>query len=185
MQKNAYSGPAKRIHKLGRIFVLKFLRGTGKTLQTRLRDSPWSEIFLSSKILVVGITEHNSTVATCGIRSMLNILTLYVDKQHRGRGLGKKILGKTIDAARKHGLHYILLGVYSDNPLAYHLYSTSGFKEIVHIKRPDMTFLMLPLSVEGELAYVFLNAACSWLPKSLLSGFAQWFEARTISDGAI
>lgn len=184
MQENACSRPAKRIRHLGRIFVLKFLKGSGKALQTRLQYYPWSEIFLSSKILVVGIAEHNSTVATCGIRSMLNILTLYVDKQHRGRGLGKEILGKTIDAARKRGLHFILLGVYLDNPLAYHVYSTFGFKEIVHIERPDMVFMMLPLSVEGEFVYAFLNAACSWLPKSLLSGFAQWFEARTIRGGA-
>ena len=184
MQEDAYSRSVKRIRCLGRICVLKFLRGSGKVLQNRLQHYPWSEIFLSSKILVVGIAEHNSTVATCGIRSVLNILTLYVEKQHRGRGLGKKILGKTIDAARKRGLQYILLGVYSDKPLAYHLYSTFGFKEIVHIRRPNMMFMMLPLSAKGEVAYTFLNAACSWLPKLLLSGFAQWFEARTIVGDA-
>lgn len=184
MQENAYSRHAKRIRNLGRIFILKFLKGSGKSLQTPLYGFPWSKIFLSAKILVVGVTEDNSTVAACGIRSVLNILTLYVSKRHRGRGLGKKILGKTIDTARKRGLRFILLGVYSDSPLTYHLYSTFGFKEIVHIKRPDMMFMMLPLSFEGELAYAFLNVSCSWLPKSLLSGFAQWVEARTIIGGA-
>ena len=162
---------------------MKFLKCSGKALQTPLRGFPWSNIFSPAKILVVGVTEDNNTVAACGIRSFLNVLTLYVKKQHRGRGIGRKILRKTIDVARKRGLRFILLGVYSDNPLTYRLYSTSGFKEIVHIRRPDMMFMMLPLSVEGELAYDFLTTVCSWLPRSLLSGFAQWFEARTISGG--
>jgi len=160
---------------------LKFLVGSGKALQFQLEEFPWSRIFLPSKLLVVGIEERNNAVAACGIRSILNVLTLYVRKQHRGRGLGRKTLAKTIDVAKKFGLRFILLGAYSDNPSAYNLYSTVGFKEIVHIKRPDMMFMMFPLSFEGELAYAFLNVACSWLPKSLLSGFAQWFEARTIS----
>jgi len=160
---------------------LKFLVGSGKTLQIQLQGFPWSSIFLSSKLLVVGTGEHNNTVSACGIRSVLNVLTLYVKKRYRGRGLGKKTLAKTIDAAKKLGFRFILLGAYSDNPSAYDLYSTAGFKEIVHIERPDMRFMMLPLSFEGELACVFFNAACLRLPKSLLSGFAQWFEARTIS----
>lgn len=184
MQKNAYSRPAKRIHILGRIFVLKFLRGNGKTLQGQLQDFPWSQVFSPTKILVVVLSEDDNTAAACGIRSLFNVLTLYVGKQYRGQGIGKKILGKTIDEAKNRGLRFILLGVYSDNPSAYHLYSTFGFKEIVHIKRPDMMFMMLPLSASGELAYAFLNAACSWMPKLLLSGFAQWVEARTISGSA-
>jgi len=163
---------------------LKFLEGSGKLLQSYLQDFPWFEVFFPSKILVVSISKEDNTVAACGIRSMLNILTLYVDGQHRGQGVGKKILRRTVDAARKRGLRFILLGVHSDNPTAYHLYSTFCFKKFLYINNPDMTFMVLPLTIKGKLVSAFLNTVCSWLPKLFLESFAQWVEARTISGSA-
>ena len=163
---------------------MRFLEGSGKLLQSYLQGFPWFEVFFPSKILVVGISKEDNTVAACGIRSMLNILILYVDGQHRGRGVGKKILRRTVDAARKRGLPFVLLGVHSDNPTAYHLYSTFGFRKFLYINNPDMTLMVLPLSIKGEVVCSFLNTACSWLPKLFLEGFAQWVETRIISGSA-
>lgn len=164
---------------------MRFLNGSGKTLQRQIEAFPWLPVFAAAKILVVGFSEDNRAVAACGIRSLLNVLTLYIRRQYRGQGLGKIILGQALGSARKRGLSFILLGVYSNNPSAYRLYSKAGFKQVVQIKRPEMTFMMLPLSGKGELAYKILKTICSVLPKSLLSGFAQWFEAKTvgISEG--
>ena len=96
-----------------------------------MANIPWTNAFLPSKILVVGVDDKSNVAAVCGIRSVFNILTLYVCEQCRGRGIGSQILAKTIGMERERRLGFILLGVFYDNVRAFRLYSRFGFKEVV------------------------------------------------------
>jgi RimJ/RimL family protein N-acetyltransferase len=147
-----------------------------------LSNIPWAKAFLPSKILVAGVDDDGQVVAVCGIRSVFNILTLYVCSEWRGRGIGTQILEKVIDIVRERRLGFVLLGVSYDNARAFHLYSKFGFREVVYLKKPSLRVMMLPTSSIGKVAYRFLcGIACS-LPNVFWTYTAQWVHNITVSD---
>jgi ribosomal protein S18 acetylase RimI-like enzyme len=147
-----------------------------------LANIPWTNVFLPSKILVVGVDDKSNVAAVCGIRSLFNILTLYVCKQCRGLGIGSQILEKTIGMARERRLGFILLGVFYDNVRAFRLYSRFGFKEVVYLRKSGLRVMMLPMDFLGEVAYMFLCGVTLLLPNMFLAYVAQWVHDRTASD---
>lgn len=52
----------------------------------------------------------------------------YVRPEHRGRGLGRALLGAAIDHARKRGADHMDLGTSEDDEAARHLYGKAGFR---------------------------------------------------------
>ena len=147
-----------------------------------MANIPWVNAFLPSKILVVGVDDKSNVAAVCGIRSLFNILTLYVCEQCRGLGIGSQILAKTISMARERRLGFILLGVFYDNARAFRLYSRFGFKEVVYLRKSGLRVMMLPMDFLGEVAYVFLCGITLLLPNMFLAYVAQWVHDRTVSD---
>lgn len=160
---------------------MKFVLNSKEALKSELTSVPWANAFLPSKILVVGIKDGGSTGAVCGIRSIFNILTLYVCKQSRGRGIGNQILKKTIDVARQRHLVFILLGVPYRNTRAFRLYFKFGFREVVYLEKLNLRIMMFPMDFVGEVAYVFLCTIVSLLPNLFWTYTAQWIHDRTIS----
>lgn len=161
---------------------MKFVFGLGEAFRSELLHIPWADAFLASKILVVGIKDDGCIAAVCGIRSVFNILTLYVCEEWRGRGMGSQILKRMIDVARERCLSFILLGVFYDNVRAFRLYSKLGFKEVVFLKKSSLRIMMLSMDFLGEVTYVFLCAITSLLPNVFWTYAAQWVHNRTISD---
>jgi len=161
---------------------MKFVFGLREAFRLELLDIPWANAFLASKILVAGMKDDGGIVAVCGIRSALNILTLYVCKEWRGRRIGSQILKKTIDMARKRHLGFILLGVFYDNIRAFRLYSKFGFKEVVYLRKSGLRVMMLPLDYVGDVTYVSLCGIISLLPNVFWAYAAQWIHDRTVSD---
>jgi RimJ/RimL family protein N-acetyltransferase len=160
---------------------VKFILSSKEVFKSELRSIPWANAFLHSKILVVCV-DDGSFGAVCGIRSVFNILTLYVCEQWRGRGIGNQILAKTISMARERRLGFILLGVFYDNVRAFRLYSRFGFREVVYLKKPGLRVMMLPMDFLGEFAYVFLRGVTLLLPNMFWTYVAQWVHDRTVSD---
>lgn len=160
---------------------MKFILSSKEVFKSELRSIPWANAFLPSKILVVCV-DDGSFGAVCGIRSVFNILTLYVCEQWRGRGIGSQILAKTISMARERRLGFILLGVFYDNVRAFRLYSRFGFKEVVYLRKLGLRVMMLPLDFLGEVAYVFLCGITLLLPNMFWTYVAQWVHDRTVSD---
>lgn len=161
---------------------MKFVLNSKEALKSELLSIPWANAFLASKILVVGIKDDGSIGAVCGIRSVFNILTLYVCKQSRGRGIGKQILKKTIDVARQRHLVFILLGVPYRNTRAFRLYFKFGFKEVVYLKKLNLRIMMLSMDFAGEAAYLFLCTIVSLLPNLFWTYIEQWIHDRTVSS---
>lgn len=158
---------------------MKFIVSNGEKFKGRLQNFPWARNFLSSKILVVGMND-GSIIATCGVRSLLNILTLYVGEGYRGQGIGSRMLRKTIEVAQKRNLSFIVLSVLLDNMPAFHLYLKFGFKEIVRFDK--FIVMMFPLTTRGEMAYGFLSLISSKLPNIFIAHVANWIEKMTLSE---
>ena len=61
------------------------------------------------------------------------VLDLWVDPDHRGGGLGERLIARVAEgAARDWGAGYILLTVHRDNPRAASFYDRLGFAEQVN-----------------------------------------------------
>jgi [ribosomal protein S18]-alanine N-acetyltransferase len=73
-------------------------------------------------------------VAGYGILSMgageAHVLNLCIDPAHRGRSLGRHLLGRLLDVARWNSAERVFLEVRPSNPLARTLYESVGFSVI-------------------------------------------------------
>jgi hypothetical protein len=161
---------------------VKFILSSKEVFKSELLSIPWINAFLPSKILVVGVDDKSNVAAVCGIRSLFNILTLYVCEQWRDRGIGSQILAKTIGMARERRLSFILLGVFYDNARAFRLYSRFGFKEVVYLRKSGLRVMMLPMDFLGEVAYMFLCGITLLLPNLFWTYAAQWIHNATVSN---
>jgi len=164
---------------LARRTGVKFLLSDGKHLKEKVRSFPLAEELASSGLLVVGAKNDDTIVAACGIRSMLNILVLYVARGYRGHGVGAQVLRTTIHAAERRGLNFITLSVSPDNVAALYLYSKSGFRQVVFLEKTRLMVMMLPLTFVGKLAHVFFRLT-SLLPNTFLAYVHTWLYKQTI-----
>ena len=158
---------------------MKLLVNSGEHLGEKLKNFPMAREFLPSEILVVGINDSEVLVA-CGIRSIFNILTLYVNQGYRGRGLGSLILKKTINVARNRNINFITLAVLSDNAPALHLYHKFGFKKVLYLR--NYIAMIFPLTLKGQFACAFSRIIGFVLPNQFLVHFARLIYERTVAD---
>jgi L-amino acid N-acyltransferase YncA len=56
--------------------------------------------------------------------------SVYVDRDHRGRGVGKLLLTELVDLARDHGFHSIIGRIVGGHDASIRLHKTCGFEEI-------------------------------------------------------
>jgi ribosomal-protein-alanine acetyltransferase len=59
-----------------------------------------------------------------------DVLTIAVDEEQRGRGVGRALLAHLLDAAARRGAHRVFLEVRDDNPVAQALYASEGFEPV-------------------------------------------------------
>jgi len=59
-----------------------------------------------------------------------HLLNLCIGPEHRGRGLGRHLLGRLLDIAKWNRAERIFLEVRPSNPLAKTLYESVGFRQI-------------------------------------------------------
>ena len=59
-----------------------------------------------------------------------HLLNLCVGPEHRGRGLGRHLLGRLLEIAKWNRAERIFLEVRPSNPLAKALYQSVGFKQV-------------------------------------------------------
>ena len=61
-------------------------------------------------------------------------ISLYVKSNWRGRGIGKQLIGETVQAGQDAGLHTVLARIADGNEVSVHLHKSVGF-ELVGIMR--------------------------------------------------
>ncbi len=61
----------------------------------------------------------------------VGVFGISIAKEYRGKGIGKLLMGITLDEAKKKlpDIKIVTLGVFSNNPLAKSMYEKFGFKE--------------------------------------------------------
>ena len=159
---------------------MRFILGSGEQLKEKLKDfpSPWVNYLLAAKILVIGMID-GEIVAAYGIRSMFNVVTLYVKEGYRGRGIGGQMFEKLINAAQKHGFDFLTAAVFHQNTAALKLFSRFGCRVIKHPKKGNDVIIVCPLTMKGDLTYRFLRIACSMVPDEFLAQADAWISKRT------
>jgi hypothetical protein len=155
---------------------MKFIVGNGELLKEKIENFPWSDYFLASRVLVLLVTDDNSVIGACGLRSIFDIRATYIKREYRGRGLGIKLQDVTTDAARRRGHHFIISCVFypfKHRPHSHSVNPKSGFREVTRLKDPKIVIFMLPLTPLGKLAYYFLRTVFPMLPNVVLATIAQ------------
>jgi phosphinothricin acetyltransferase len=82
--------------------------------------------------------------------------SVYVSEQVRGKGIGKLLLAKTIEAAKALNIHVMIAGIDADNAVSIKMHEQFGFVEAAHLKQVgfkfnrwlDLKFLQLILQVQ-------------------------------------
>jgi L-amino acid N-acyltransferase YncA len=112
------------------------------TLETRFRDNEEMKEWLlnrSEKHKVLVIEGENNNVYGWASINVFNSrccysgvvdLSIYIDRNMRGKGLGKILLGSLIETAKVQGFHKLVLSTFKFNEAGQRLYKSLGFREV-------------------------------------------------------
>lgn len=103
------------------------------TLHARAFKRPWSGEDLAGMLrdeASIAFTTRDGFVLLRVISSEAEILTVAVDPDARGRGLGGALLAAAIRAAAARGAQALFLEVAADNAPALALYARAGFTRV-------------------------------------------------------
>ena len=77
--------------------------------------------------------EHFEDFFSSRVEGSYFLDALAVDERYRNKGIGRGLIAKTIDKARKEGFRTLSLITYADNRAALRLYQRIGFVAVKHI----------------------------------------------------
>ena len=66
------------------------------------------------------------------------VLSIYVARQKRGNGIGKRLLTAIEEAANNTGLHKIVLFLLPDNKQGHRLYDSAGYRKVGVMKEQGL-----------------------------------------------
>ncbi len=66
--------------------------------------------------------------------------SIYVHRDHRGKGLAKKLLAALIQLAKEHKYHNMIAGIDANNIASKKLHLSFGFESCAHIKHAGYKF---------------------------------------------
>ena len=112
------------------------------TLETQLRTPDERRQWLAGRSprhpVIVG-EAADGTVAGWGSLNMFNAretyrfvadFSIYVERAHRGTGVGSVLLARLIELGREHGYHKLVLSAFPTNASGMALYSKLGFRTV-------------------------------------------------------
>lgn len=67
-------------------------------------------------------------------------LSIYVDQNARGLGLGRLLLARLIEEARQRGIHVLIAGIEADNAASIALHRAHGFEDAGTLKQVGRKF---------------------------------------------
>jgi ribosomal protein S18 acetylase RimI-like enzyme len=95
-----------------------------------LRNHPKSIVLLAQDAGVfAGLLTAFENFSTFTAKPMINIHDVFVLREHRGRGIGRKLMNAIIDEAKRRQCSRVTLEVRKDNLNAQNLYQSLGFEE--------------------------------------------------------
>jgi len=111
------------------------------TLETRLRDeiemAQWLEnrderhkvIVIESDNVIYGWASVNVFNSRC-CYSGVGDISIYIGREHRGKGIGKILLNGLINVAKEQDFHKLVLSTFDFNKAGHKLYKSLGFREV-------------------------------------------------------
>lgn len=159
---------------------MKFLVTNGKNLSKEVSRFPLGREFAVSSLLVVCVTDTGEIVGVCGIRSLLNVLVLFVKDNYRNRGVGTQLLRRAIEKAEMQRLGFITLSVTYDNVIALRLYRKFGFEEALYLRQSRKVLMIRPLVSKRRFLCTFFRNIGLLLPNGLLALVHSWLYGRTL-----
>lgn len=159
---------------------MKFFLTNGEYFKEKLQFFPFAKEFMSSRLLVVCTEDVDKIVGVCGVRSLLNIVVLYVRKNYRGHGVGSRLMKKTIEAAEKWPPNFVTATISSENTVIFHILCKLGFKEVLSLQKSRQILMVTSSTRMGRLACRFFRMIGLLLPDNLLSYVHLWLYARTL-----
>lgn len=121
-----FPDPYYRVDRKIKIFII-FLRLLKHTLFNRIQSVISG---FSAKIWIVLINNKMIGIAYIGMRKHRAILHgIHVDKEYRGKGIGKKLIKEVIKSLKNYKINKLILYVKEDNIIALNLYKKMGFKK--------------------------------------------------------
>ena len=67
-------------------------------------------------------------------------ISLYVKKEHQGKGIGRKLMQAVLDKGREAGLHTVLARIAEGNEVSVRLHQDMGFKHVGVMKEVGKKF---------------------------------------------
>lgn len=129
---------------------------------TLVMRTAWFNERMNANFPVI-IAEQNGVVVGFGAYGQFRIWrcyrftvenSVYVHKDHRGKGYSKLLLSYLINHAKQAGMHAMIAGIDGHNTASINLHSSFGFVQVAHFKEVgfkfgrwlDVLFLQLLLS---------------------------------------
>ena len=78
---------------------------------------------------IVGFASLSDYSTRCAYSDTAEI-SVYVKETYQGKGIGKKLIKKIVDAGRKAGLHVLISRISDGNKKSIHLHEIVGFKHV-------------------------------------------------------
>jgi L-amino acid N-acyltransferase YncA len=114
------------------------------TLETELRTPEERRQWLTSRsprhpVIVAEPTEPAVAPIAWGSLNVFNAreayrfvadISVYVERQWRGKGAGRALLARLIELGRAHGFHKLVLSAFPFNPGGMALYEAMGFRTV-------------------------------------------------------
>lgn len=112
------------------------------TLETRSRDNAEMEEWLNSRgerYKVIVIEDSQNTIRGWASINVFNSrccysgvgdLSIYIERDMRGKGLGKILLAGLLDTAKKQEFHKLVLSTFDFNDAGKKLYKSLEFREV-------------------------------------------------------
>jgi L-amino acid N-acyltransferase YncA len=72
------------------------------------------------------LNQYNSRCAYYGVAD----ISVYISREYRGKGIGKKLLAELESLAKENGFHKMVLFTFPFNQLGQGLYKKMGFREV-------------------------------------------------------
>lgn len=106
-----------------------------QTLADRIRALPDTDVLLAGDVGVV-VLRFQASLWTPHLECYL--AELYIRAQHRGQGIGDRLLRAALAHAHDRGADYIHLGTSEDDVAARHLYEKVGMRRTEGVDGPLM-----------------------------------------------
>jgi L-amino acid N-acyltransferase YncA len=112
------------------------------TLETELRTPDERRQWLAGRDarhpVIVAETEPNTSIGWASLNvfnaresyRFVADISVYVERQWRGKGAGRVLLARLIELGRAHGFHKLVLSAFPFNPGGMALYEAMGFRTV-------------------------------------------------------